>query len=503
MEYFDPDSSDGDGDGDDEWEEEEEIIHSFTLCLFCDESKLSPSSLFCHCSTVHDFDLVSFITEYAADSISYIKFINYVRQLKPSPTELKQIHSNLLWNDDKYMKPYLSNDYLLMFDIEDYLTHNQKDNTDNENITTVPEFRHKECTARIETLHQQLQEALKEIENMRRKAKLLVLASKSEDMPRKRNDDDGYFSSYAHYSIHQEMLQDKVRTETYRNAICENKDIFENKTVLDVGCGTAILSMFCASAGAKKVISVDESEIIYCAMDIVKENKLEDVIHLCKGQLEELTLPVEKVDIIVSEWMGYFLLFENMIESVIFARNRYLHQGGYILPNRCTISLAAITDIEMYEKYINYWDDVYGYKMSCIKTNVVKEVVVTTVPNKNICSNPFIIKEFDMFTCVVEDCDFVTDFSLEQVKDGPITAIVGYFDCFFDDRLTKKFQLSTSPFSESTHWKQTVFLLPSPINAQKGDIIPGRINCQRHRKDHRSMIITLEVKEWKHTYTLN
>jgi protein arginine N-methyltransferase 3 len=65
-------------------------------------------------------------------------------------------------------------------------------------------------------------------------------------------------------------FQDKVRTESYRDFMLGNPEVFRDKVVLDVGCGTGILSMFAAKAGAKHVISVDMSEIIYRAMDIAR-----------------------------------------------------------------------------------------------------------------------------------------------------------------------------------------------------------------------------------------
>ena len=65
-------------------------------------------------------------------------------------------------------------------------------------------------------------------------------------------------------------LQDKVRSESYRDFIFGNPEVFEGKVVLDIGCGTGILSLFAARAGAKHVISVDQSEIIYRAMDIAR-----------------------------------------------------------------------------------------------------------------------------------------------------------------------------------------------------------------------------------------
>ena len=62
------------------------------------------------------------------------------------------------------------------------------------------------------------------------------------------------------------------------------------------------------------------------------------------GKIEEVTLPVEKVDIIISEWMGYCLLYESMLETVLFARDKWLAEGGLLFPDKginCSNSYRA------------------------------------------------------------------------------------------------------------------------------------------------------------------
>lgn len=69
--------------------------------------------------------------------------------------------------------------------------------------------------------------------------------------------------------------------------------------------------------------------------------------------MEEVQMPVAKVDIIISEWMGYFLLYESMLDTVLYARDRYLVDDGIILPNRATMLLTAIEDAQYKEEKIH------------------------------------------------------------------------------------------------------------------------------------------------------
>ncbi|CAF98851.1 unnamed protein product [Tetraodon nigroviridis] len=161
---------------------------------------------------------------------------------------------------------------------------------------------------------------------------------------------DYYFDSYAHFGIHEEMLKDEVRTLTYRNAMYHNKHVFKDKIVLDVGSGTGILSMFAAKAGARHVYGIECSSIAEYSERIIKSNHLDSVITIFKGKVEEAELPVDKVDIIISEWMGYCLFYESMLNTVIFARDKWLKPGGLMFPDRASLYVVAIED-RQYKDY--------------------------------------------------------------------------------------------------------------------------------------------------------
>jgi len=111
---------------------------------------------------------------------------------------------------------------------------------------------------------------------------------------------------------------------------------------------------FAIKAGAKHVIGVDMSTIIVKAKEIVAANGMADQITLLQGKMEEVTLPFQEVDIIISEWMGYFLLYESMLDTVLWARDRYLRKDGkgLIFPDKATIFMAGIEDGEYKDEKI-------------------------------------------------------------------------------------------------------------------------------------------------------
>jgi len=83
----------------------------------------------------------------------------------------------------------------------------------------------------------------------------------------------------------------------------------------------------------------------------VKNNNWDKNVTIIQGKVEEVTLPVDKVDIIVSEWMGYFLFYESMLDCVIFARDKWLRHGGLLFPDKFVLKMAGSEDRNLvYEK---------------------------------------------------------------------------------------------------------------------------------------------------------
>ncbi|KAM9409590.1 protein arginine N-methyltransferase 3 isoform 2-T2 [Pholidichthys leucotaenia] len=407
----------------DEEEEEEQWTEDSppVSCLFCHRLLSSVALTVQHCTAEHHLNLVEIIRKHCLDDYGYIKMINFIRSTKCNPSCLTGLpDAPLPWDDEDFLRPVLQDDPLLQTDPEELCGMEGSCLLSGSQPHDALLHRAQAAEERARQSEEALARALHDLHKLKLLAQGLVLnaeTSRSSNLGAvaelREDEDEAYFSSYGHYGIHEEMLKDKVRTESYRDFMYSNPEVFKDKVVLDVGCGTGILAMFAAKAGAKKVVAVDQSEIIYQAIDIVRSNQLDDKITLIKGRIEDIKLPVEKVDVIISEWMGYFLLFESMLDSVLYARDSYLADGGSVYPDICNISLAAVGDAQKHQDRIAFWDDVYGFSMACMKNAVVPEAVVEVVKAETLISEPTVIQTIDCNSVCQSQLEFVSDFSLK------------------------------------------------------------------------------------------
>ncbi|RUS22795.1 S-adenosyl-L-methionine-dependent methyltransferase [Endogone sp. FLAS-F59071] len=514
----------------DDWEEDEENAQADPKCLFCSQIFPEVAEVFAHCTNVHGFDFLKTRQDLKLDFYQCIRLINHVRQLatnKPefeNTIEFKVTGEEEFLQDDDLLRPVMEGDTLLYaFEDLDLDSEFADDDsiaafgrgmvTEDEEYKPTTEL---ECEllARLRATQEQLRRVDTQFSEYRTMVKTTFFDSMADDLRSERSqslrsgfagaeDDGNYYSSYANNDIHESMLKDRVRTEAYRDFIYENKALFKGKTVLDVGCGTGILSMFAARAGAARVFSVDNSGIIEKAREIVVENGLSDVITLIRGKVEEISLPVTKVDIIVSEWMGYFLLYEAMLDSVLVARDRFLAPGGILAPSQTRMLLGAIDDADFKNEKYNFWEDVYGFKMTPMKKSTLHEAVVDLVKPDSIITDVITVKDLPLQTITKKQLDFSTPFKLIAQKKGTIHAFVGWFDTWFtrdghpipleqgDEKKEGETFFTTGPNAYATHWKQTVLVLEQGLEVEQGTTLQGTFTCHKGFDNRRELDIEI------------
>jgi len=122
-----------------------------------------------------------------------------------------------------------------------------------------------------------------------------------------RNGDHGYISPdiYARFlQRHEGVIRDEETMLGFKAAIEANAKLFRGATVLEVNCGSGLLSLWVAQQGAARVIALEPSDVCQVARQLVRQNHLEHVIDVLQGNVEQLQLQLPEVDVIISKWMG-------------------------------------------------------------------------------------------------------------------------------------------------------------------------------------------------------
>ncbi|WIA11620.1 hypothetical protein OEZ85_011724 [Tetradesmus obliquus] len=331
-----------------------------------------------------------------------------------------------------------------------------------------------------------------------------------------------YFCTYAYLYHQKDMLEDHKRTGAYYNAVMQNRRQFKDKVVLDVGTGSGILAIFSAMAGAKKVYAVEATDMAKHARTLVAHNKFEGVIEVVQGTIETIELP-EKVDIIISEWMGYFLLRESMLDSVLLARDKFLKPGGalypsharmFMAPMRTNASAGRINDFQnaMYgwSEFLKEMKGFYQVDLDCLSESYRKEqkdYYMSTSAWGNVHPSQLMgpgtcFKKYDLHTITIEElkAELDADISMPIVDAcGPVDAFCGWFDVEFkgseENPADDPVKLPTAPDATGpTHWGQQVFMLHPSIDVAAGDSLATKVKVARQKVNHRLLELDLEVK---------
>jgi SAM-dependent methyltransferase len=261
-----------------------------------------------------------------------------------------------------------------------------------------------------------------------------------------------YRMSYRDVAMHKVMLQDVVRTDAYEQAI--NEVVRPEHSVLDFGCGTGVLAMFAARAGARKVVAVDRSPFIKTAKEIAAQNNF-DNIDFYHADHQSLQLD-EKVDVIVSEWMGHCLFYEAMLEPLLAIRDRYLTQGGVMVPAEVSLHAGLVCDEDLLDDLSFLKEQPYDLDFSPIAHVPFQQTDLVTLDPDSILESTAHLGSLNMHTISKADTPRVFSGTITPDREAVIFALCGWFS----SDLSQGVRFGTGPNDMPTHWDQILFPLP-------------------------------------------
>jgi len=275
---------------------------------------------------------------------------------------------------------------------------------------------------------------------------------------------------YEHYYG---MLADKVRMQAYRDAIF--KTVRSGDVVVDLGAGTGLLSIWAIQAGASKVYAIEKTNAIELAKEIAKANHCLDKIEFINKNSMDVELP-EKANVLISETLGSFGIDENTLQFTIDARNRFLQQGGIILPQSLELFVAPVEDKNTYDK-LDFWRQIPDINFSPAFNLFSKKIMVESVNPKGLLSEKISVGKIDLVT--ISQSEFSAREYIPLTKAGSIHGVAGWFQV----KLCDGIEINTAPDQTQTHWKQAFFPFETPVDVIAGDVMDWSVSVGAREKD--------------------
>lgn len=286
-----------------------------------------------------------------------------------------------------------------------------------------------------------------------------------------------------HLGNHLLMLQDTTRIRAYEKAI--QKVIQHNTTALDLGTGTGILAMLCAKAGAQKVYAIErQTEVAKVAQAIFEKNNVSEKITILGGRSQNIpeTAFETKPDVLVSEILGDSIFNEMILEFTIDARNRFLAEGGKLIPAKIEVwGVPFESSVSInYPQQVQELEDAYGLDFSPLKAVINHRISCREedfVPHiYKLLADPICLAKADLKTLQEPILTGSPEFTCTQT--GQLKGVCLYFKVWMDDEET--IALSNSPWGPKTHWSQMVINYTQPLSVEKDQAYQAHFKYQGH-----------------------
>lgn len=288
-------------------------------------------------------------------------------------------------------------------------------------------------------------------------------------------------AGFASVSAHFTMVRDTVRVSAYRRAIFRH---CKDKTVVEIGCGSGILSIFAAKAGARRVIAIEESRIADLAAAMFEANGVADRVELRRANSRDVSLH-ERADVIIHEVLGVDPFGENILPFIEDARERLLAPNGILIPSALEVCCVGfeVPDRPYLDRAracaeLSELEGVYGIDFGAFR-HFANEAQPDPFrrPLGDLGQTQFAPRILTEETqlCLIDfrpgsslAVEPRNDLRLRAIHAGTLGGVLIYFRAHLDDDTV----LSTSVYAPRTHWGWDARALSRLVAVEPGQEIP-------------------------------
>lgn len=264
------------------------------------------------------------------------------------------------------------------------------------------------------------------------------------------------------------MTLDARRNAAYLQAM--QQVITPDSVVLDLGAGLGIFGLLAAQLGAKRVYMVEPEDIVSVTKQIVKVNGYSDRIQCLQGKIEEIDLP-EPVDVIISVFTGNFLLSEDLLPSLFYARDKYLKPSGVLIPSVAVMEAAPVSLPTFYEREIEIWSKPHlNLDHSPVRSYVNQSLFFyrQALDPTQYLAEPEKLMALDFYQA--DDTHCQSQVQHKMTRSGICHGWMGWFKILLGDQW-----LSTAPHEPLLHWSSAFMPIDPPVAVEVGEAVTFKL----------------------------
>uniref|UniRef100_A0A2A4J975 Protein arginine N-methyltransferase domain-containing protein n=1 Tax=Heliothis virescens TaxID=7102 RepID=A0A2A4J975_HELVI len=280
---------------------------------------------------------------------------------------------------------------------------------------------------------------------------------------------------------HFRMLNDKIRNEAYHTAI-QDSVIPQTDTVIDIGTGTGLLSLYASECSPRFITACDGSKVMSELANLnTQANGYDHCVVINKMSTEMQPDEIGgKHSLLVTEMFDAGLFGEHILQSILHAWEHLISDDGRVIPGeaeffvigaKCDFlnrryqlcsSIKELLQIPSLNVHVLTFDETYDSE----DVHLYGEDIQYMTEPQSLLKVDF--NNFQGLTNLMEKDHYEVE--AVALESGEINTVIGFFNLYLTDKVT----ITTDPRSEqrSNAWQQAIFFDKLPIQVQENDIIP-------------------------------